>query len=218
MDGPEGMGPFAGLARLICVPFVKADATKFSETGVVGKDVEDLVRELVDAAGGNQTLAQYGIVYVDEVDKITNGASGGATAMRGGWNTRGVQNNFLKLLEETEVSTQSPMAAAMAGGPFGRSEQPKTINTRHMLFVFSGAFHDLDKEIQARRETKPALGFHLEDEDDERKQKGEGGDEGGDGTAPRSALRHAVTRDLLQPPAPARAPALAPTLALASPR
>ena len=63
-------------------------------------------------------LVQLRFVYVDEVDKITNGASGGATAMRGGWNTRGVQNNFLKLLEETEVSTQSPMAAAMAGGFF----------------------------------------------------------------------------------------------------
>ena len=93
--GPTGVGKtylMRNIARLIGVPFVTADATKFSETGVVGKDAEDLVRELVDRAGGNATLASYGIIYVDEVDKICNpggkGAAGGPS-FRGGWNTRG---------------------------------------------------------------------------------------------------------------------------------
>ena len=196
--GPTGVGKtylMRMISRLIHVPFVKADATKFSETGVVGKDVEDLVRELIDAAGGNHTLAQYGIIYVDEVDKITNGASGGGTAMRGGWNTRGVQNNFLKLLEETEVSTQSQMAAAMVGGPFGGPSKPKTINTRHMLFVFSGAFHDLDKQIMARRDTK-TLGFAVEDDTDGR-DGDDDDDERGEHDGPRSALRHAETKDFI---------------------
>src|SRR6266851_8072048 len=71
--GPTGVGKtylIRSLAELIGVPFVKADATKFSETGYVGGDVEDLVRELVAKADGDVRLAEYGIVYLDEVDKL----------------------------------------------------------------------------------------------------------------------------------------------------
>ncbi|MBR1843487.1 MAG: AAA family ATPase, partial [Opitutales bacterium] len=78
--GPTGVGKtylIRNIARRIGVPFVKADATKFSETGYVGGDAEDLVRDLVKAANGNVNLAQYGIIYVDEIDKIASTASGG---------------------------------------------------------------------------------------------------------------------------------------------
>src|ERR1700732_4955671 len=71
--GPTGVGKtylVKHIADLIGVPFVKADATKFSETGYVGGDVEDLVRELVQRADGDHELAQYGIIYVDEIDKL----------------------------------------------------------------------------------------------------------------------------------------------------
>ncbi|PIW64398.1 MAG: ATP-dependent protease, partial [Candidatus Omnitrophica bacterium CG12_big_fil_rev_8_21_14_0_65_45_16] len=71
--GPTGVGKtylIRHLADLVGVPFVKADATKFSETGYVGGDVDDLVRELVQKAGGDIELAQYGIIYLDEIDKI----------------------------------------------------------------------------------------------------------------------------------------------------
>ena len=73
MLGPTGVGKtylVRTIAELIGVPFVKADATKFSETGYVGGDVEDLVRELVHKADGNTRLAEYGIIYLDEIDKI----------------------------------------------------------------------------------------------------------------------------------------------------
>ena len=71
--GPTGVGKtflIRCAADLIGVPFVKADATKFSETGYVGGDVEDMVRDLVRLADGDVTRAQYGIIYIDEIDKI----------------------------------------------------------------------------------------------------------------------------------------------------
>src|SRR4029077_20895781 len=73
--GPTGVGKtylIKHIADLIKVPFVKADATKFSETGYVGGDVEDLVRELVHKADGDVNLAQFGIIYIDEIDKIAS--------------------------------------------------------------------------------------------------------------------------------------------------
>ena len=85
------------------MPFVKADATKFSETGYVGHDVDDIVRDLIRVADNDLELAQYGIVYVDEIDKIATKKSGGNRDVSG----RGVQINLLKLMEDTEVSIQS---------------------------------------------------------------------------------------------------------------
>jgi ATP-dependent Clp protease ATP-binding subunit ClpX len=85
--GPTGVGKtylMRTIARLIGVPFVKADATKFSETGYVGADVEDFVRDLVKVANGNIEFAQYGIIYIDEIDKI---ASASATSAEGRFRT-----------------------------------------------------------------------------------------------------------------------------------
>ena len=76
--GPTGVGKtylVKHIADLIGVPFVEADATKFSETGYVGGDVEDLVRGLVQKADGNVEIAQYGIIYVDEIDKIATSSN-----------------------------------------------------------------------------------------------------------------------------------------------
>src|SRR3954452_23429676 len=104
--GPTGVGKtylIKHIADLIKVPFVKADATKFSETGYVGGDVEDLVRELVHKADGDVALAQFGIIYIDEIDKIAAASNLGGRDVSG----RGVQTTLLKLMEETEVPVRS---------------------------------------------------------------------------------------------------------------
>jgi ATP-dependent Clp protease ATP-binding subunit ClpX len=101
--GPTGVGKtylVKLIAKKIGVPFIKGDATKFSETGYVGGDVEDLVRDLVYAAGEDLELAQYGIIYIDEIDKI---ASSGHTWGGPDVSRTGVQRALLKPMEETEV-------------------------------------------------------------------------------------------------------------------
>ena len=163
--GPTGVGKtylMRCIARLIGVPFVKADATKFSETGYVGGDVEDLVRDLVKAADGDVELAQYGIVYIDEIDKIASasGAGGGGVRDVSG---RGVQINLLKLMEETDVNLHSQtdlaaqMQAMMEMQRTGRARK-RTINTRHILFIVSGAFDKLAEQVK-RRVQSGAIGF-----------------------------------------------------------
>ncbi|MBI2442166.1 MAG: AAA family ATPase [Lentisphaerae bacterium] len=160
--GPTGVGKtylMRCIARMIGVPLVKSDATKFSETGYVGHDVEDLVRDLVRVAEGNAELAQYGIIYIDEIDKIAGAPMSYGRDVSG----RGVQVNLLKLMEETDVSLQSQtdllgqMEAIMQ---FQRSGQPprRTLNTRHVLFIVSGAFDRLADQVKRRVSSAP-IGF-----------------------------------------------------------
>lgn len=163
MIGPTGVGKtylIKLIARRLGVPFVKADATKFSETGYVGGDVEDLVRELVREAGGDIEKAQYGVIYIDEIDKIAASRNSfGPDVSRSG-----VQRNLLKLMEETEVDLRSPhdiasqMESVLQIQRTGKAERRK-INTRHILFVVSGAFSGLE-EIIGRRLNRGQMGFH----------------------------------------------------------
>ena len=160
--GPTGVGKtylIKTIADLIRVPFVKADATKFSETGYVGGDAEDLVRELLHRADGDVRLAQYGIIYLDEIDKIASPANIIGRDVSG----RGVQTNLLKLMEETEVPLRSPtdiQAQLQAAFEYQRKGKVKreTINTKHILFIVSGAFDGM-LEIVRRRLRESQIGF-----------------------------------------------------------
>jgi endopeptidase Clp ATP-binding regulatory subunit ClpX len=165
MIGPTGVGKtflVKLIAKKIGVPFVKGDATKFSETGYVGGDVEDLVRDLVYEAKGNIELAQYGIIYLDEVDKIA------ATPNLIGPDVSrsGVQRALLKPMEETEVELKVPhdpvsqMEAIMEFQKTGKREKKK-INTKHILFIMSGAFNGLE-EIIKKRLNRQGMGFGAE--------------------------------------------------------
>ena len=153
--GPTGVGKtylIKHIAELINVPFVKADATKFSETGYVGGDVEDLVRELVQKADGDVNLAQFGIIYIDEIDKI---AAAAGNLIGRDVSGRGVQTTLLKLMEETEVplrsmnDLQGQLQAAFEFQKRGKAKR-ETINTRHILFVVSGAFERLKQQVSRR--------------------------------------------------------------------
>ena len=131
MIGPTGVGKtymIKLIAKKIGVPFVKGDATKFSETGYVGGDVDDLVRNLVHEANGDINLAEYGIIYLDEIDKIASSGNGvGPDVSRSG-----VQRNLLKLMEEGEVDLKVPhdlasqMEAAMEAHKKEKKKKEKT--------------------------------------------------------------------------------------------
>lgn len=144
------------------MPFVKADATRFSETGYVGANVDDLIRELVTQAEDNLELAQYGIIYLDEADKISTPPNIIGRDVSG----RGVQIGLLKLMEETEVDLRagndvaSQMRAAMEFQKSGKVEK-EVINTRHILFIISGAFTGLEKIIKKRMH-QSRIGFNAE--------------------------------------------------------
>jgi endopeptidase Clp ATP-binding regulatory subunit ClpX len=165
MVGPTGVGKtylIKLIAKKIGVPFVKGDATKFSETGYVGGDVEDLVRDLVYEANGNFDLAQYGIIYVDEIDKIAS-----ANNIIGPDVSRtGVQRALLKPMEETEVDLKVPhdpisqLEAIEHYRKTGKREK-RTINTKHILFIMSGAFNGLEEMVK-KRLNREGIGFEAE--------------------------------------------------------
>ncbi len=162
MFGPTGVGKtyiIKLIAQKINVPFVKGDATKFSETGYVGGDVEDLVRDLVREADGDIELAQYGIIYIDEIDKIASGRNMiGVDVSRSG-----VQRALLKPMEETEVDLKvphDPISMIQEIERFRKTGQrdKRTVNTNNILFIMSGAFGELSK-ITKRRIADHDIGF-----------------------------------------------------------
>jgi len=162
MIGPTGVGKtyiIKLIADKIGVPFVKGDATKFSETGYVGGDVEDLVRDLVREADDDIELAQYGIIYIDEIDKIASSRNLiGADVSR-----TGVQRALLKPMEETEVDLKvphDPISMIQEIEQFRKTgkRDKRSVNTGTILFIMSGAFMELAPIIQ-KRLSRQGIGF-----------------------------------------------------------
>ena len=159
--GPTGVGKtymIKLIAKKIGVPFVKGDATKFSETGYVGGDIEDLIRDLYWEANGDLEKAQFGIVFLDEIDKIaSSGETVGPDISR-----TGVQRALLKPLEETEVEIKIPQESYNffeVSEIQGRTKKrKKVLSTKYVLFIVSGAFQGLE-EIIKKRIKKQGLGF-----------------------------------------------------------
>ncbi len=162
MLGPTGVGKtyiIKLIANKLGVPFVKGDATKFSETGYVGGDVEDLVRDLVRESDNDIDLAEQGIIYIDEIDKIaSSGNLIGADVSRAG-----VQRALLKPMEETEVELKvphDPISMIQEVEQFRKTgkREKRSINTKNILFIMSGAFGGLDDIIKKRTSTQ-GIGF-----------------------------------------------------------
>ncbi len=162
MIGPTGVGKtymIKLIAQKLGVPFVKGDATKFSETGYVGGDVEDLVRDLVRESDNDIDLAQYGIIYIDEIDKIasSNGHYGADVSRTG------VQRALLKPMEETEVELKvphDPISMIQEVEQFRKTgkREKRSVNTKNILFIVSGAFGPL-QEIIKKRTIDQGIGF-----------------------------------------------------------
>jgi len=186
MIGPTGVGKtymIRLIANKIGVPFVKGDATKFSETGYVGGDVEDLVRDLVREADDDLELAQHGIIYIDEIDKIASSRNMiGADVSR-----TGVQRALLKPMEDTDVELKvphDPISMIQEIERFRKTgkRDKRSVNTRNILFIMSGAFAELP-EIITRRMNRKGIGFGAQ-------LKGS--------RSPDEILRHVRSEDLIE--------------------
>jgi len=161
--GPTGVGKtylVKKVADFIGVPFVKADATRFSEVGYMGANVDDVIRNLVEKADGDISLAEKGIVYIDEIDKIAGSTSRTQKDVGG----RGVQFGFLRLLEDSKVDLNSSHDIAsqfktlMSFQKSGKAKK-EVVSTKNILFIFSGAFHGVEKIVE-KRLNKNQIGLH----------------------------------------------------------
>lgn len=158
MVGPTGTGKtllVRSLARFLDVPYTIADATTLTEAGYVGEDVESIISNLLNAAEGDASMAERGIVYIDEIDKVARrGGSHGESRDVSG---EGVQQGLLKLVEGTRVQVTNR-------GRSGAPSESTAVDTTNILFIVGGSFTGLEQIIGSRL-GKRVIGFRAETEE-----------------------------------------------------
>ncbi|MBN1223352.1 MAG: ATP-dependent Clp protease ATP-binding subunit ClpX [Candidatus Aminicenantes bacterium] len=155
--GPTGTGKTLmaqTLAKILSVPFAIADATSLTEAGYVGEDVENIVLKLLQAANGNIERARKGIIYIDEIDKISRKSD--SPSITRDVSGEGVQQALLKIIEGTQANIPPQ------GGRKHPQQEYITIDTTDILFICGGAFNGLDKII-SRRIGKAVVGFQSDE-------------------------------------------------------